>query len=212
MPVDQILEYYDNNFDDYCKSEFDPERREQYYAQGYEYLKDISNNLPLDNYEVLGVEQKIEFTLKEDRPGYEQKEYPVTGFIDLLLKNKETGGLEFRDHKSASMKFKRNGEPYQNYVEHWEHFKLQQYLYSIPYVEAGERVEALSWNMFRTKIIKRIPWMESEYKKAYYWALDQIHKLEEEKDWLPNKDFFYCKNLCGYRNNCEMAQFDEELF
>jgi hypothetical protein len=41
-----------------------------------------------------------------------------------------------------------------------------------------------------------------EYQEAYYWALDQIHKLESEEEWEPNIDFFYCNNLCGYRFNC----------
>ena len=211
LPEDQILEYYDANFDDYCKSDFDPERREQYYNQGYDYLKDLSKNLPLDKYEVVGVEEHVSFTLKEDRPGYEPKEYPMTGFIDLLLRNKKTGELELRDHKSASMRWKRDGEPYQNHAEHWQNFKRQQYLYCVPFVESGQKIGTLSWNMFRMKYIKQIPWDYQEYKEAYYWALDQIHKLESEEEWEPNIDFFYCKNLCGYRFNCPYNNQEEDF-
>lgn len=212
LPSDQILEYYDNNFDDYCQTDFDPEKKEQYYLQGYDYLKNISKYLPLDEYNILGVEKQLSFTLKEDRDGYEPREYPMTGFIDLLLQNKKTGGLEFRDHKSSGMKFKRNGEPYKNEEEHWKNFQRQQYLYTVPYIESGKKVETLSWNMFRTKTIKSIPWKREDYEEAYYWALDQIHKLEQEEEWSSNADFFYCKNLCGYRNNCIVARGDADDF
>ena len=64
--------------------------------------------------------------------------------------------------------------------------------------------------MFRTKYIKKIYWTREAYDEAYYWALDQIHKLEQEEDWEPHVDFFYCRNLCGYRNNCFDAQSMEE--
>lgn len=203
LPIDQIVEYYDSNFDDYCKSDFDPERREQYYNQGYEYLKDIPKYLPLDKYNIIGVEKELSFVLREDREGYEPREYPMTGFIDLLLENKETGGLVFTDHKSSGMRFsKKTGLPYKNDEEHFKAFVRQQMLYTVPYVEAGKKIEALQWNMFRTKYIKKIYWTREAYDEAYYWALDQIHLLENEENWLPKQDYFYCQNLCGYRNNC----------
>ena len=135
----------------------------------------------------------------------------MTGFIDLLLRNKKTGELELRDHKSASMRWKRNGEPYQNHAEHWQNFKRQQYLYCVPFVESGQKIGALSWNMFRMKYIKQIPWDYQEYQESYYWALDQIHKLEEESEWEPTIDFFYCKSLCGYRNNCPYVTESGEM-
>lgn len=210
LPDDQILEYYDNQFNDYCKTYFDPEKREQYYIQGYEYISDIPKYLPLDKYNIIGVEKELHFNLVEDRPGYEHREYPFTGFIDLLLENKKTGGLIFTDHKSSSMKFRRDGEPYRNQEEHWKAFQRQQLLYTIPFVESGKTVEALQWNMFRSKFIKRIPWTQEAYEEAYYWALDQIHTLENEKIWSPNVDFFYCKNLCGYRNNCMFGSEDRD--
>lgn len=66
--------------------------------------------------------------------------------------------------------------------------------------------------MFRTKYIKKIPWDYNDYKRAYYWALDQIHKIEDEEEWEASPDFFYCKNLCGYRNCCMFATGGDERF
>lgn len=133
----------------------------------------------------------------------------MTGFIDLLLENKETGELVFTDHKSSGMRFKRDGLPYKNEEEHWKAFQRQQYLYCVPFVEAGKKIEALQWNMFRTKYLKKIPWKKEDYEEAYYWALDQIHLLENESEWEPNVNFFYCKNLCGYRFNCPYNEQEE---
>lgn len=157
----------------------------------------------------MGVEKQLKFTLKETTSGFE-KEYPFTGFIDLLLKNKKTGGLIFMDHKSSGMKFKRNGDPYKNEEEHWKAFQRQQLLYTVPFIEAGEKVDYLSWNMFRNQFIKTIPWTREGYDEAYEWALKQIHILENEGEWIPKQDFFYCKNLCGYRYNCSFAAQEEE--
>lgn len=210
LPDDQILEYYDNNFDDYCKTYFDPEKREQYYQQGYEYVKCISKKLPLDSFEVLGVEEQLTFSLKERRPGFENRDYPFTGFIDLHLKNKKTGEIIIMDNKSASMKFRRDGSVYKNQEDHWKKFQYQLYLYSYPFVEKGEKIDTLAWNFFRQGgLIKPIPWVKEDYEEAVNWALDQIHTLENEKLWFPNEDFFYCNNLCGYRNKCFMPQGED---
>ena len=211
LPADQILEYFDNNFEDKCQSEFDPERREQYYLQGYDYLSDLPKNLPIEDYEIVGVEKKLSFFLKERRPGYEEKDYPFTGFIDLLLRNKKTGNLIFMDHKSSGMKFKRDGLPYKNEEEHWQNFQRQQLLYTVPFIEAGEKVDFLCWNMFRNQFIKTIHWSQEGYDEAYNWALDQIHLLENESEWEPNVNFFYCKNLCGYRFNCPYNEQEDMI-
>ena len=211
LPPDQILEYYDSHFDDYCQTWFPEEKREQYYLQGYEYLQHIENNLPLVDYEILGIEKKLSFELKEFRDEYRDESgklpsYQMTGFIDLLLKNKNSGEIEIRDHKSSTMRFsKKTGQPYKSDAEHWKAFQRQLYLYSYPLVESGVEVTSLSWNMFRSGVIKVIPWVKEDYDEAVTWALDQIHLLEKEEEFAPKEDFFYCKNLCGYRDSCFVA-------
>ena len=92
LPDSQILEYYDTNFDDYCQTYFPEDKKEEYYLQGYEYLAHLSENLPLDKYEIVGVEKELSFELKEYREEYRDENgelpvYKMTGFIDLLLKN-----------------------------------------------------------------------------------------------------------------------------
>lgn len=212
LPPDQLLEYYDNNFDDKVQSECDPKRREQYYNQGFDYVSNISQNLQLEDYDILGVEKALKFSLKERRPGFEERDYPFTGFIDLFLKNKKTGKIIIADNKSANMRFRRDGTPYKNQEEHWLAFQRQLYLYSYPFVEEGQEISYLSWNFFRQGgVFKTIPWKRKDYDKAVNWALDRIHFLEQEEEFLPKPDFFYCNSLCGYRYNCAFtgSQDDE---
>ena len=106
------------------------------------------------------------------------------------------------------MRFKKNGDPYKSDEEHWQAFKRQLYLYAVPLVEAGETVSCLSWNLFRQGVIKSIPFDVKALREAYDWALDTIHLLEKEDEWEPKQDFFYCRNLCGYRHNCFATQAD----
>ena len=63
-----------------------------------DYLDNI--DLDLDSYEILGVEKKVEFELFGKR---------FVGYIDLLLRDKQTDEIIIVDHKSASIKILKNG-------------------------------------------------------------------------------------------------------
>ena len=83
--------------------------------------------------------------------------------------------------------------------EHFLAFKRQQYLYCLPIIEEYGKgcVKELRWNMFRNKQWISIPFDEKEYQETINWALDTIHRIENETEWLPNPSAFYCWNLCG---------------
>ena len=174
-----------------------------YYNKGLEYFESI--DLQLDGYEILGVEKEIQFEIGG---------YPMIGFIDLLLRNEETGEIVIVDHKSSTIKIKKNGEVSKTDMPHFEEFKKQLYLYSIPILEEYGRVDKLRWNMFKDGNWIEIPFDEDEFKAAKEWALNTIKEIEQEKDWEPFDDVngYYCRNLCSFRDRCKYKLEKQEEY
>ena len=165
--------------------------RQAYFDKGLAFFDNI--DLQLEKYDVLGVEKEVRFQLGG-------KDF--IGFIDLLLRDKATGQITILDHKSASLKFKKNGEVSKTDFQHFLEFKRQLYLYSIPVIEEYGKVDFLEWNLFKDQKSIRIPWKSKEFEEAKQWAIDTIKKIEDEKEWSPAPDYYYCHYLCSQRNNC----------
>ena len=68
----------------------------------------------MENYEILGVEEKVEFTING-------KDF--IGYIDLLVKDKKTNEIIIIDHKSASLKILKNGKISKSDQQHFLEFK-----------------------------------------------------------------------------------------
>ena len=171
---------------------------QKYYDEGLDYLDNI--NLDLDQYDVLGVEKAVEFKVGD---------YNCQGFIDLLLREKDTGKIIILDHKSAALKFKKNGDISKTDAKHYLEFKRQLYLYSIPIIEEYGHVDYLEWNMFRIQKRHRIPWRQEECDEAVEWAVNTIEMIRRETEWRPNTDStFFCNNLCNQGNNACEYKYD----
>lgn len=193
----ELSTFYEENFWQEVEEDAPPNKyvdiKQSYYEKGLDYLDNI--DLLLEDYEILGVEKEVKFTIG----GYE-----MIGYIDLLLREKSTGKIIILDHKSASLKFKKNGEISKTNLQHFLEFKRQLYLYSIPIIEEYGNVDYLEWNMFKDRKHIKIEWNEDEFNEAKRWAYDTIKLIEEEKTWFPNPDYYYCNYLCGQRKNaCE---------
>lgn len=170
--------------------------RQDWFDTAIDYFNNI--DLPLDKYKVIGVEKRVDFNIEE---------YPFIGFIDLLLQDPEDGKLILCDHKSSIIKRVKSGRISKSDSEHFLAFQRQQYLYSKAVLEEfGEgSIKELWWNMFRQKDYIKIPFNNDEYLEAQSWALDTIHKIENETEWPPKNDFFYCNYLCSCQG-CEYKQ------
>lgn len=193
----ELSQYYEDNFWLEVTYDAPPNKyvdiKQSYYEKGLEYLDNI--DLILDEYEILGVEKEVKFKIGN---------YEMIGYIDLLLREKEGGKIIVLDHKSASLKFKKNGEISKSDMQHFLEFKRQLYLYSMPVIEEYGHVDYLEWNMFKDRKHIKIDWNEEEYKEAIQWAFDTVKLIEQENAWLPNPDYYYCHYLCGQRENaCE---------
>lgn len=195
ISIFELSQCYENEFNDVVVHDAPPNQyvdiRQSYFDKGLDFFNNI--DLQPENYDILGVEKEVRFQLGG-------KDF--IGFIDLLLREKITGRIIILDHKSASLKFKKNGEVSKTDLKHFIEFKRQLYLYSIPVIEEYGAVHFLEWNFFKDQKNYRIPWKKEEFEEAKQWALDTIKKIEEEKEWNPSPDYYYCHYLCSQRNNC----------
>lgn len=157
---------------------------DKYYQSGLEYFKSFEGLS--DRYEILGVEQKINLTIKNK---------PFVGYIDLILKDKNDGQYVIVDHKSKS-KFKNKKEK--------EHYLLQLYLYSLYIKEQyGTYPKSLKFNMFRAKDWVSEDFEESRLEDAINWFDITTDLIYSDTTFPKNKDDFFCKNLCGVRKHCK---------
>lgn len=163
---------------------------QSYYDKGLAYLENI--DLDFEKYEILGVEKEVRFEIES---------YKMIGYIDLLLKDKVTGDITVLDHKSGSLKLKKNGEISKSDEAHFKEFKRQLYLYSAAVQnEYGVFPKYLSWNLFKDQNSLTIGFDKADFEEAKQWVLDTIHTIEQDELWLPNPDDYFCRNLCDMRN------------
>ena len=194
----ELNDYYEEHFSESVPHDAPPNKyvdiKQSYYEKGLDYFNNI--DLDLDKYEVLGVEKEVRFQIAG-------KDF--VGYIDLLLKEKETGKIIILDHKSASIKILKNGKVSKSDQEHVREFIRQLCLYAIPIIEEYGHVDELWWNLFKDKNWLKMPFNKEDYDEAIQWAEDTLKLIEAEKEWLPNNSSsYYCNYLCGQRNNaCE---------
>ena len=194
----ELNDYYEEHFSESVPHDAPPNKyvdiKQSYYEKGLDYFNNI--DLDLDKYEVLGVEKEVRFQIAG-------KDF--VGYIDLLLKEKETGKIIILDHKSASIKILKNGKVSKSDQEHVREFIRQLCLYAIPVIEEYGHVDELWWNLFKDKNWLKMPFNKEDYDEAIQWAEDTLKLIETEKEWLPNNSSsYYCNYLCGQRNNaCE---------
>lgn len=195
LDIFTLSDEYERRFADEISTDFPPNKyadlRQSYFEKGQRYFEEI--DLPLDEMQILGVEEKINFVIDDK---------PFVGFIDLRYRDRE-GHMICMDHKSANITFTKKGEVSKSCAEKMKKYKYQQYLYTIPFIEAGEKIDYLEWNFFNNQKIYRIPWSAKEYAEAVFWAKDTIRLIEQEELWLPNSDWYFCHNLCDHRDFCE---------
>ena len=192
LDIWDLSPYFEEHFAEEVPYDAPPNKyvdiRQDWYDKVLNYFDNI--DLPIDKYKVCGVEKRLDFELGG---------YPFIGFIDLFLQDPADGKFILCDHKSSSIKVLKSGKISKSDQEHFLSFKRQQYLYCLPIIEEYGKgcVKELWWNMFKDGDWIKIPFDEKEYQETLDWALDTIHRIEKETEWLPNPQYFYCWNLCS---------------
>lgn len=190
---------YERRFDEEVVTEFPPNKyvdmRESYFYKGLNYFEGFNGILDCE-YEVMGVEKKVNFEIDGK---------PFVGFIDLLVKDAE-GHIICTDHKSASLKWNKNGSISKGDAEKLHMYRRQQYLYSKALIEEGLKPDYLCWNFFNSSKTYMIPFDMDEYNEALQWASDTIKEIEAVEEFEPRPDYYFCHNICDQRMSCEHGQ------
>jgi hypothetical protein len=195
LSIFELSEYYCDNYMNNVTESFPNHRYvdlgESYYNQGKEYLDDFSG---LEQYEVLGVEEKLALNIGG---------YNFTGYIDLTVKNQD-GDIEIIDHKSRDLKPRSTRKkPTKSDAELDEYLK-QLYLYSLyTYQKYNIYPKYLNFNAFRHNIWIQEPFDINKLEESKTWLIDTIHNIENENEFAPKPDKFFCSCLCEYRSFCE---------
>lgn len=162
---------------------------ESYYNKGLDYFDNL--DLDLGAYEILGIEKEVHFQIGG-------KDF--VGYIDLLLKEKETGKIIILDHKSASIKLLKNGSVSKSDQKHFREFIRQLCLYSIPVIKEYGKVDELWWNLLKDQKWIKIDFNQEDFEESIKWAEETIKMIEKETEFPCNPDFYYCYYLCSHRN------------
>lgn len=195
ITLDEAARYYVEKYDDYVCYKVKQSIMDKSFEACADYFANVDFGW-LNDYEILGVELELELNING---------YKFTGFIDLLIRHKKTGDIIVIDHKSAAYPFKKDGVSVLKKSQHdFAQYKRQMYLYSKGVKEKyGVFPKELWWNHFKEQKFAKITFDQKEYEESIEWFVNQIHAIEQEEDFEPKQDFFYCSNLCDFRNSCE---------
>jgi len=202
MTYDEAIEYYTYSFDDVVLKDAPKDTIEKFFDRGLIYLSEVNFDWLDDEFEIVGVEEELYFKIDE---------YEFVGVIDLLLKNKESGAYVIIDHKSSRYPFGKNGQPLKACLNQVEHYETQLYFYAEAVKQKfGVYPVQLTWNYFREGKWYSIPFDEEKISKSQEWAKNLISQIKKDKAFDSKEDFFYCKNLCDYRDSCEYKLMKDE--
>ncbi len=161
----------------------------KYIESGYNYFRNF-NGFDL---ECVAVEDRIEFCIGQNR---------FVGFIDFIGRDSD-GGLVVVDHKSRNLKPRSTRKKPTKSDEELSQYLRQLYLYSVGIEQKyGELPTKLCFNCFRNGTFIEEPFNSDRCEEVMKWVTDMISYISKAERFRPNLDWFYCYNLCGFRESC----------
>lgn len=193
--VEDAIQYYIDNYDkNVIAYDVAESTKDKYFYLGMNYFETLDFEW-LEDYEILGVEKKCLFKIGEKN---------FVGYIDLLIRHKETKDIIVIDHKSSEYPIGKRGSVLKKKINDYESYKKQLYLYSQAVIdEYGVVPKEIWWNYFKEQKWLKLPFIEEEFEDSKKWATELILEIYNENNFLPKLDYFYCNNLCGFRNSCD---------
>lgn len=191
---DAIGEYLDK-FDLICET-VSSSTMEKTCEKCCDYLCELAPINP-EKYEVIGAEVKLEFEIEG---------YRFIGYADLILKDLSKVIVILSDHKSADHFFKKDGvTPLANQRENFEAYSKQMYLYCKGIeTKYGFLPDVCVWNHFKDGgATSKIKFNKEDYIKAQDWAISTIKKIYKDRKFLANPQYFMCRHLCDFREDCD---------
>ena len=161
---------------------------EKYMIAGHDYFSSFSP----PPYKRLGVEERVEFDFDDNR---------FVGIIDLVCD--DNGELMIVDHKSRDLKQRSKRKKPTKTDEELDKYLRQLYIYSIGVEERyGKLPTWLCFNCFRTGTFIKEPFCNDAFEETKKWATKLIKEIKNTEVFRPTIDWFYCTNLCGFRDTC----------
>ena len=169
---------------------------EKAYAQAIDYFSNFNGFG--DNYEIVSAEEYFEVPVGT---------YRFVGISDLVLRDKETGGLTVIDHKTKSPSSMKTDYPL---------YRNQLYLYALHVRQKyGRWPEKLSFNLIKDP--KHSIWETfdiEQMNRTIAWATEQIDSILLEDTWAAFRaddialggSTFFCKFICPVVSFCEEAK------
>ena len=185
---DECVTMFFQEFSDKVKGER-PQNIDFYIEQGSQFLQNMQR-LP---YHVEATEQFTNFEIGGKK---------FVGVIDVLCTD-DDGDYIIVDHKSRKLRpFSGKSNPTATDIELSQYLR-QLYLYSAAIQQKfGKLPVKLCFNCFMNNKFIEVPFDESEYKAVCDWAIEEIQYIENTVKFYPIIDWFRCKNLCGYCDDC----------
>lgn len=200
ITVDEAIVRFVRDFEDECDAPVSQKIKDTTFEKICEFLTSYDED-KIKKYKILGVEEEVRFDIDG---------YSFRGFIDLLIEN-DRGEIIVIDHKSAAYPLGKNGKVLKNQLSAFEEHKRQLYLYSKAVLgKYGKFPSYLGWNHFKDNKTCLIAFDEEEYFNSLLWAKLSIESIKSDDVFAPKKDYFFCKNLCEYREDCVYIDDDNE--
>lgn len=163
---------------------------DRYFSAAEEYFENF-NGLP-DNYEVLSVEKKFVINLEGKN---------ISGIADLVIRDKNDGGIIIWDHKSKSMS---------SLKKEINLYRKQLYLYALwVYEEYGVWPKQLVFNMFKEHTYVTEDFSMEAMEESKKWFIDTISEIEAcdvFEDWDTNYSSYFCGQICSCAGECDEYQ------
>lgn len=194
LTIDEASEYFANHFDENVLYKTKKSVMDKTYESCANYFAEVSFDW-LKSFDIVGVEKKFEIEIDGEK---------FIGYIDLLLRDKETCEYILIDHKSSSYPLSKSGTVLKNKQETFESYKKQMYLYCKAVHDIyGVFPTKIAWNHFKSMDWVEIPFVKYEFDEAIKWFSEKIQEVKAEEDFPETIDYFYCHHLCDFRSNCE---------
>ena len=186
----ELADVYEAEYDEAVKHYFPPFPKGlagKYYDEGLNYFRSFDGFG--DDNEILSVEDKFELDIRGNR---------FVGIADLVLRDRNTGGITVIDHKSKSMNSMKKAQ-YEN--------TRQLYTYAAYVKERfGEFPTLLRFNMFRYGVNIDEPFSMERYAETMDWIERTIVEIKAEKEWKVSSSSYFCRFICSTRLHCSVAE------
>ena len=163
---------------------FDGDLRHQYYYKNIRAF--IKNVLPTLSGKVVSVEEYFEVGVDEDNA--------IVGYIDLIIEAPR-GGINVIDWKISKRKSFNVKEKQRQLYIYAKHIR-EKY---------GKNPEMMYFYLVCENDFIRIPYSKHSENETWEWVKETIEIADKAKDkgeYPANPNYFFCKNLCGQRDNC----------